>query len=88
VLRISHPALDVRTFALKVEGRLVGEWVGMLEAELARGEGSGRRVVLDLSAVDYASREAVALLQAAIERGVQVGDCSPLLSSQLSRPAR
>jgi hypothetical protein len=85
VLRISHRAQDPETNALEVEGRLVGEWVGMLEVELARSEGSGRVVVLDLSAIDYASREAVALIKAAIARGVRVAACAPLLSRQLGR---
>jgi hypothetical protein len=83
MLRITRIEDDPATCHLRVEGRIVGAWVGVLEGELVAHGGASLR--LDLSSVDFASPEAIRVLRAALERGARVLACSPLVSSLLGR---
>jgi hypothetical protein len=80
VLRITQLP-DATGVCLKVEGRLAGEWVSLLEAELERAAGSV--LSLDLAAVDFASPAAIEMLQGVTARGVRIVACSLFLSNQL-----
>ncbi len=88
MLRITRLNEGQSTLCLKLEGRLVGSWVAVLEQELASGEGARPHVVLDLSRVDFANLPGAALLRAASARGVQLTGCSPLLSSLIESSAQ
>jgi hypothetical protein len=66
---------------LRVEGRLVGDWVRVLQLELEHAQGS--QLALDLAGVEFADPQALALLQSVAERGVELVACSPLLLSLL-----
>jgi hypothetical protein len=71
---------------LRLEGRLVGDWVQVLAKEL----GAVARVEslsLDLSAVEFAKEAGVRVLLAARERGANFEACSPLLASLLGEPS-
>ena len=83
MLRITPINGDPGAVCLMLEGRLVGDWVGVLESELAAREEAAPALVLDLSHVDFANGAGVAVLRAARARGVRVRGCSPLLSSLL-----
>jgi anti-anti-sigma regulatory factor len=79
VLRITSVADEPEGPCLKVEGRLVGEWVALLEGELLKAERQVSGLRLDLSLVDFANDAAMHVLRAAAARGVRVIACSPLL---------
>ena len=81
MLRITRLALDAGAPCLRVEGRLVGEWVELLDSEVASAEHS--KLSLDLSGVEFADARALSLLQRLSEHGVDFVACSPLLSSLL-----
>lgn len=83
VLRITRIEDDASGTCLKVEGRLVGEWIELLETELIRASRSDIRLSLDLAGVDFASTQATEMLRAAAARGVLLTACSPLLSKLL-----
>jgi hypothetical protein len=83
VLRISRIKEPSAGLCLKVEGRLSGDGVALLEGELADAARSTRRLSLDLAAVDFASLQAAELLRAATARGVRVVACSPFLAKLL-----
>jgi anti-anti-sigma regulatory factor len=82
VLRISRID-EGRSLCLKVEGRLSGDGVALLEGELAEAARTTAELSLDLSAVDFASLPATEMLRAATARGVRVVACSPFLSKLL-----
>ncbi|MES1177707.1 MAG: hypothetical protein ABUL62_25505 [Myxococcales bacterium] len=84
MLRITRLTSAAGAPCLRVEGRLVGDWVQVLESELARLS-EADRPALDLSGVDFADQPALALLQRMTERGVALVACSPLLQSLLGR---
>lgn len=83
MLRISRIDQDGAGLCLKVEGRLSGDWVALLEGELAQAARSAQGLALDLEAVDYASPQATEMLRAATARGVRLVACSPFLAELL-----
>jgi hypothetical protein len=82
VLRISRVDQNA-TLCLRVEGRLTGDWVDLLEGELAEAFLTTDSVSLDLAGVDFASLQATEVLRAATVRGVRVVACSPFLAKLL-----
>ena len=82
MLRITRLPSDAGPHCLRVEGRLVGDWVQVLEGELARVSDADT-LSLDLSGVDFADQRALALLQRMTDQGVEFVACSPLLQSLL-----
>ena len=83
MLRISRIDQQGAGLCLKVEGRLSGEGVALLEAELAEASRGTASLSLDLAAVDFASLQATEVLLAATARGVDVVACSPFLAKLL-----
>ncbi|MFZ5892979.1 MAG: hypothetical protein ACOY0T_18100 [Myxococcota bacterium] len=79
ITRIDSPSGRV----LRLEGRIVGDWVQVLEGELSASHPEERALVLDLAAVEFASNAAVEVLMAARNRGMRIEACSPLLTSLL-----
>ena len=68
---------------LKLEGRIVGPWIGELRDACERVMGRGRGLVLDLSGVDFVDREAAALLRQLRARGARLANASPFLAELL-----
>ena len=83
MLRISRIDQNSAGLCLKVEGRLSGDWVALLEGELAEAARTTTSLSLDLAAVDFASLQATEMLRAATARGVRVVACSPFLAKLL-----
>jgi hypothetical protein len=83
VLRISRIDQHGAGICLKVEGRLSGEGVALLEGELAEAARTTIELSLDLAAVDFASLQAAEMLRLAKARGVEVVACSPFLAKLL-----
>lgn len=83
MLRISRIDQQGAGICLKVEGRLSGEGVALLEGELAEAARTTIELSLDLAAVDFASLQAAEMLRLAKARGVEVVACSPFLAKLL-----
>jgi len=83
VLRISRIDQKSAGLCIKVEGRLSGDGVALLEGELAEASRTATALSLDLAAVDFASLQATEMLRAATARGVHIVACSPFLSKLL-----
>jgi hypothetical protein len=83
VLRISRIDQKGAGLCLRVEGRLSGDWVALLEDELADASRTTPSLALDLAAVDFASLQATEMLRAATARGVKIVACSPFLAKLL-----
>ena len=72
---------------LKLEGRLVDHWVSLLEdIHEAHSRTSEATLVIDVSAVSFADRNGIQLLQLLRNRGVVFQGCSPFLE-ELCRDA-
>ena len=86
MLKISQAGKANQSVTLKLEGRVVGPWVGELSqiCELLLSE--GRALKLDLADVSFADASGVAALSSFKSRGVTVTNCSPFVAEQLKSP--
>jgi len=87
MLRISRLTQPHEVPCLRLEGRLVGDWVQVLRAEVERAQAQTPELELDLSGVEFADSQALSLLREVEARGVKLVACSPLLTSLLERQA-
>ena len=69
---------------LKLEGRLVGQWVELLAELYAIRKKQDRSITLDLGDLEYASKEGVALLAELRSQGVAWVSCPPSMLDLLS----
>ena len=69
---------------LKLEGRIVGEWAGLLEQECLHHLSRQRRIRLDLRAVSFITESSVEVLRGLIGRGVEISGASVLIDSLLN----
>jgi hypothetical protein len=84
MLRLTRTQERPLQVTLKAEGRMVAEWVDLLEAEcreLATGE---RRVLLDLADVSYVDRRGIEMLRQLTDGRISIVNCSPLLEELLA----
>jgi hypothetical protein len=84
MLRITRLAGPEPAPTLKLEGKLVGPWVGALREACVPGEG----LRLDLAAVTFADAAGVELLRELLARGVTLAACSGLVAGLLHEEAR
>jgi RNA polymerase sigma-70 factor (ECF subfamily) len=82
MLRIPRVAGN-STRTLKLEGKLLGPWVGELRRECAALSAPDGIVCLDLSAVTFADGDGVRLLRELLGGGVTVTACSALVGELL-----
>jgi anti-anti-sigma regulatory factor len=83
MLRLTRTALHTDQVLLKAEGRLVAEWVGLLEEECAELLGTERQVLLDLGDVSYLDQRAIRLLRGLRASSLLIINCPPLIQELL-----
>ena len=86
MLKISQAGKANHSVTLKLEGRVVGPWVGELCQVCEPHLSGGRKVKLDLSDVSFADASGVAALSNFKSRGVAFTNCSPFVAEQLKGP--
>lgn len=84
MLRLTLKPNGPRRAAIRAEGRLVGEWVGLLAAECDRLLGEGRAIDLDLRGVADIDAEGLAVLRRLRTGSVTLNGCTPILLSALA----
>ncbi len=77
---------DERRVRLKLEGRLVGDWVALLESECRRRLDDDKNVVLDCAEVSFAGPGGVEALKRLRAAGVELVDMPCLLAELLDAP--
>ena len=82
MLRITAMPDGASSVTLKVEGRIVSEWVGVLEQECQAWLRQGCRVLLDFSQVSYIDSGGVQTLKKMPEQ-VRVCECSSVIADLL-----
>jgi len=86
MLKISQTERANHSVTLKLEGRVVGEWVGELRQVCETLLTDGRSLKLDLADVTFADASGVAALSSFKSRGVTFSNCSPFVEEQLKSP--
>ena len=72
-----------RTF--KVEGKLLGPWIGELESACGRSNFDPERVFLDLARLSFVDAEGARFLKGLIRDGARVIACSGFVAEMLNR---
>lgn len=83
VLRITKVAESPAQVVLKLEGRIVSDWIAILERECLNILQEERAVELEVSAVMFVDRQGAAMLKRLASRGVQIVRCSTFLRDLL-----
>jgi ABC-type transporter Mla MlaB component len=87
MLKISQAGKANPSVTLKLEGRVVGPWVGELRQVCETLLTEGRALKLDLADVTFADSDGVAVLTDFKARGVTLKNCSPFVDEQLRSTA-
>lgn len=88
MLRIEKVGEDAATVTLRLEGRVVAQWVTALEEECQRVPRGPKRLILDVAGVTFIDRDGVAMLGKMNGKRVQVVNYSPFLQELLRCPER
>ena len=83
MLKISPAGTVNHSVTLKLEGRVVGPWVGELRQVCETLLTERRGLKLDLTNVSFADADGVAALSSLKSRGVTFANCSPFVEEQL-----
>jgi hypothetical protein len=83
MLKISQSGKGNHSITLKLEGRIVGPWVGELRRVCEMLLTEGRALKLDLTDMTYADADGVTALTGFKTRGVALKNCSPFVDEQL-----
>ena len=88
MLRISTIKDTRSVLTVKIEGRLVSEWVPLLEKECSRLVDPHRAITLDLVDVSYVDESGLALLRRLSELSWTLSPCSSFVHQLLHQPER
>lgn len=83
MLKLSQSEAANRTVTLKLEGRVVGPWVGELHRVCESILSEDRKLELELTEVSFVDAAGVVTLTSLRSRGVTVTNCSPFVEEQL-----
>jgi ABC-type transporter Mla MlaB component len=86
MLKISQAGKPNHSVTLKLEGRVVGPWVGELRQVCETHLTEQRSLKLDLADVTFVDASGVAALSSLKARGVAFTNCSPFVEEQLKSP--
>src|SRR5204863_7149522 len=85
MLKLTRLPRPGRVLTIKVDGELLGPWVGVVRDACAeRGRRSGR-LRLDLAAVTYADAAGAQLLRDLVRERVEIAACSSFIAELLHR---
>ncbi|MCI0417424.1 STAS domain-containing protein [bacterium] len=83
MLKITVMAETDETVTLKLEGRIIGQWVDEVREECEMWLAKGRKAVLDLSGIIFIDELGIETLKAMKRNGVNLIGCSLFLSGLL-----
>jgi hypothetical protein len=87
MLKISQTGTPNHSISLKLEGRVIGLWVGELRRICEPLLAEDRALELDLAEVAYVDEEGVIALNNLKSRGVKLKNCSPFVEQQIKSSA-
>ena len=85
MLKISQIGNASRPVTLRLEGRMVGPWVGEVRATCQPYLDDGRSLQLDLTGVVFVDQAGVEFLKELISRGIELVGGSLFVEEQLRR---
>jgi anti-anti-sigma regulatory factor len=83
MLRITLMTETKETVTVKVEGRMIGEWVNEVRVECEMWLAKGKKLVFDLSGIIFIDEQGIETLKELSRNGVNLIGCSLFLSGVL-----
>jgi hypothetical protein len=83
MLRITRSEGNDLTRTLKLQGKLLGPWIGELESACGASQFPAARVRLDLSDLTFVDADGARFLEALIRDGARVVACSVFVAELL-----
>lgn len=81
MLRITKMAENNSSVTLKPEGRIVSDWVPILEANISRYLQEKGRLLLDFSEVRFIDEQGVKMLKQVTVSGVEIINCPAFIEA-------
>ncbi|WNM58037.1 STAS domain-containing protein [Candidatus Nitrospira allomarina] len=75
MVRLTVKATQNGTTTVEIEGRIVSEWINVVESECQGLLAQGNHVVLDFSAVNFVGEDGVRMIRRLIIKGCQIKNC-------------
>ena len=72
MLKITSTVLSRKETALRLDGRVAGQWVGLLRESAESALAEGVKLTIDLQNISYIDCEGIALLRSLMDRGVEL----------------
>ena len=85
MLRITQVSEDSDRVCLKVEGRVIGDWVAELDRTCGSCLSQSRQITLDVSDVTYIDRQGIETLKRILGENVQLTGANLLVQALLGR---
>ena len=83
MLKITRFSQKGRGLTIKLEGEILGPWVGAVRDACTQRGRRSRRLRLDLAAVTYADAAGVQLLRDLLREGIDIAACSSFIAELL-----
>jgi len=87
MLKISEGKRAKQAITLRLEGRVVGPWVGELRQICESLLGDSRKLALDMAEVTFADESGLQLMTSLQARGVKLLNATPFVDEQLRTTA-
>lgn len=71
MLKITTAVLSKQQTMLRLDGRVAGQWVGLLRDSAEPALTDGQKLTIDLENISFIDCEGIALLKLLIERGAE-----------------
>ena len=85
MLKITRAALSEKEISLQLDGRVSGQWVGLLRETAESVLAEGVRLTVDLKNISFIDCEGIALLRNLIERGVRHANAPLFVAEQIKK---
>lgn len=83
MLKVSQVEVTAKGVTLRLEGRVVGAWIAVLETSCEQVLSEGKPLQLRLAEVEFMDGPGVALLTSLLSRGVVFLECPAFAAAQL-----
>lgn len=83
MLRIATVDWPKESATLRLDGQVIGPWVGELRRSCDKVLADGGELTLDLTGVSFVDGEGIRLFRRLLDRHVTLTNCSPFVAEQL-----
>jgi len=85
MLKITPAILSEQETALRLDGRVAGQWVALLRESAESVLADGLRLAIDLQNISYIDCEGIVLLKSLIERGADAVNAPLFVNEQIKK---